>query len=367
MNRAAVIIIAGALLLPGWSPVRAAEKPPAGRAVAVYYIEGGGCVPDECRKSADAFAEELARDTSFKILTVAAAKGVARADTPAGSAPCNGRQCALDRAREAGADIAIALTFTGAIDSRPGHFTGKFLFRDRPRGELLLDADVMDTANGATEIRVQKTANSREDLRSAAAQAARRVMRRYRHINYLYADGYASDGLSGSPDDRDAIYGMSFGASYLLSTSPYTGLADRGYGAGVTFTRRNEGSAILLLLSLGVYAMNDSQRGLTTDELITASVHIGYTYIPRPPLSLTPFAGAGYILHLVNREDPAVAGDSNYTRKTYHDPAVTAGCELGVRFGGIYQVLFTPSYTLFFEKGSNGHFIDFALGARITF
>ncbi len=118
----------------------------------------------------------------------------------------------------------------------------------------------------------------------------------------------------------------------------------------------------------GTYYFASQKKGNIKEfQVGTISLHLGYSFSLPMKFNITPFLGAGCQIYNIKDNDFAgkILGQMNKSR--YIDPLVSVRCEISYP---VYRNLFitvTPAYTIFFERGTYGNYMNFDLGMIYEF
>jgi hypothetical protein len=112
-----------------------------------------------------------------------------------------------------------------------------------------------------------------------------------------------------------------------------------------------------------------SMKAIKRFNMVHLGAMGGYELQLHPIVRLTPAAGGGYLFHFIYGDTSSLklTGISNYSTKIYYDPFATFRCELAVSLTKGFYFIFTPGYTVFFERSSIGLQVTLDAGARYYF
>ncbi|PKL17690.1 MAG: hypothetical protein CVV49_09875 [Spirochaetae bacterium HGW-Spirochaetae-5] len=161
------------------------------------------------------------------------------------------------------------------------------------------------------------------------------------------------------------IKGISINAAMIYPLSSFTDIADYGYGIGIVLS----GTSPLIpniMLDPGItfYNMEPSTSNIDSVYMFLPEITCGYNFILNEKITLTPIAGAGYSLMLIDGtvpDDPGSSG-SNF----YYNPEFKAGIEALYYLTQDYSLLFDVFYHCIAERDSMLFFSSFNFGLRMN-
>ncbi|HOS40013.1 MAG TPA: hypothetical protein PLG31_09785 [Spirochaetota bacterium] len=296
------------------------------------------------------------------FIAVASREEVAAGAQKAGlaSVECFESACAVSLGKALPSDKIVIGEVRRRVEKYGEQQIGPYVVKELFRDVYVITVQVVDAGTGTGELRFQEDAGGRPQLIERTRAIAKDIIEYYRR----------------RPIERDERFkgieldGVAFTFSFMKPLGDFANYITEGYGgtlyaAGRLVPYRN----IVPILALSYYSLKDNRESIQSAWLAAISVNAGYAFQPGRSVRVLPFAGVGYLLHVIDgdKDGPDASGRYEYKKDYYYDPTVTGGCELDVAIGERLNVLFISAYTVFFERSSFGHYVTGSLGVRYQF
>lgn len=115
-----------------------------------------------------------------------------------------------------------------------------------------------------------------------------------------------------------------------------------------------------LRASFGYYYASRCENDVTGFTTMSLSALAGYRFPVTDRITITPLAGAGYHLHLVQNEHYGGT-------KRYLDPLLSVKCGIDYRLTERLSLTAAPGYSVFFESGTTGMYMSIDFGLKYSF
>jgi len=110
----------------------------------------------------------------------------------------------------------------------------------------------------------------------------------------------------------------------------------------------------------GYFCYTSEKDSVNSYRSFYLTLSAGYAFKPYNRLTITPLAGAGYIIH-------STEGDGNGTSGTYYDPLISFRCSFDYSITDTVSLAVIPGYVIFFETNNTGFYPSIDLGAVYRF
>lgn len=124
-------------------------------------------------------------------------------------------------------------------------------------------------------------------------------------------------------------------------------------------------------LSINVFDLKDKKDGIQSAFSTSLFLNAGYNFLIADNMVITPYFGAGYILHSVkgdiNSDAVPPGGGYNYKDNLYYGPSLVLGIQYAYIINEKYQFITAPYYAFYFEPKAVKSFIVFNSGIRMRF
>ena len=255
-----------------------------------------------------------------------------------------------------------------------------YVIKEQKKNRYTLKVSVINTETGAVEKTYTRSAWSKEGLLKDAGHIAVNIADdftvktpepvREKKVTELEPAKSEEKVLPSRGTDRGIDFqGFSLAGLYAMPLGDYGKLTGPGFGLQIgllTSLKPYRNSRIIL--SLGALELSSSSSSVKSCRAAHAHLLFGYS-VDLSPFSITPFAGGGYYLQSVegDRDGANQIGEYKYKSSLYYNPAASAGMEIAFELSGTFHLFLAPEYTIFFEKGNQGHLLSISAGVRMNF
>lgn len=161
------------------------------------------------------------------------------------------------------------------------------------------------------------------------------------------------------------LSGFSIMPAYLKTFGDYKNIAKEGYGISASLS-----ASILrfehLYLGLNINTILFPNTRGTIDSAYMFSPHLmaGYTFNIYKNIKLLSLAGFGYIFHYIDGGKNITGSDN---ADFYYNPSLIMGMETSWSFAKNFELIFRPSWGIFFEQNNSFCYMLLNLGIRKNF
>lgn len=275
-----------------------------------------------------------------------------------GLSTCHDRECAVKYAKQLDCKKAIIGSLIRVTKSKKeqlgeeGEF--KYIYEVKPYDEFVIKIDLIDINSGSVEVDFREKAKKNEinaKLDLLPAKFGR----------------YFEPLLPPVPPHLTPWIGVS--PSCIIPLSKFSRII--GVAGGVTLDvglKHIVIPNIYAKISGSYYFLAKKKKSVRSYQSGQLSVLGGYSFPLPKGFSITPMIGVGYQFHVIK--------DFQYTipyllgrtiRTNYYDFLITIRCEGAYSVYKDLYVTLTPGYTIFFEKGQTGHYINIDAGVKYEF
>jgi hypothetical protein len=231
--------------------------------------------------------------------------------------------------------------------------TGEIKISDKSTYHLLLSVTDVTTGNVDLTIKVK---SSTPDMNAAVKNALEKMKVFFNKVKKPGEKPLSPARKSVSP------YKISINilGSRIFTYGPFRSMATSGYGFKVKPEIREAlFSKSVFQFSTSYYSYRGENRNFNSFNSVELGVLAGYSISIAKQFRVIPLLGAGYNINIINEKEGG---------KTIHsDPRLTAGLDIIYLLSGDLRLLFSPSYTLFFEKDNTGRYLGINAGLGYNF
>lgn len=282
---------------------------------------------------------------------------------------CRDIRCAVVRGRIVKGHRAITGSVKKVVIKReersdtPGK--ERYLIRIITEIRYVITLELINVRSGAVMAVLEET-TEKEDTAPAVKRLIERLARYYEP--------------RGVKDEKEKVVdigdkaatrpGLSLYYSTLVPVYNFGNSSKAGVGVLIDFGTTNflfNNSA--LRIQAGYHNLLDPMDSIKAMHMLTVTALAGYSFVLPKDFLLTPLAGGGYLFNFVNGDARSVRYNNiyRYTWSTYYNPFIAVKLELDYDLTKGFHLVFTPGYTLLFEKKEVGNFFTFDVGARHLF
>jgi len=250
----------------------------------------------------------------------------------------------------------LELQQTGCTDSECAIEVGKLLSANKIIVGMIHKIDkyiivikIINIANGKIEGSYKAEAAKESNLDDAVTLIVEKIIFDFRSEEY---------------------FSYSLSPCYIMTAGDFSDLADWGYGINTNFSINNLFfHHSVLTLSLGFYSFEGADESIDFITMIPSALYFGYSYSMFMNISISPYIGFGYLLNMMNFDKNGVDqfGNYKYSRKLYHDPLISARCDIDYRLSPFFHIFISPVYTVFIEKERTGQLFGSNFGIKIFY
>lgn len=227
---------------------------------------------------------------------------------------------------------------------------------------FIINVKVFNSITGEVEYDVVQKIFSIENLEKAIEEISFAIERHYLGYKELTGD-----------------FDLTIEMLYLYPFDLLGQVVDTGNGIQASFQFNSifKKPSINLLLITGFYSFtpfidySDFTLSQNSDDyfyMFPLYTCFSHKYIITRNISIIPSAGIGYIFSKIYSEyDPhseSLYWDRN---RIYHNPSILLRTELDVYLHDRWYIVFTPQYSVFFEKDRAGQFLSIGIGLKMLF
>jgi hypothetical protein len=271
---------------------------------------------------------------------------------------CHEKKCAVKFAKQLDCKKALIGSITRVTRSKreqmgdEGEF--KYLYEVKPYDVFIIKLDLIDASENSITASFTERAKKNEVNAKLDSLAAR-------------LKGYFAPIPPPEPPRLTPWIGVSL--SCLIPNGRFAKII--GAAGGITIDAGLKHIAlpnIYAKISGSYYFASKKKESVRSYQSGQLSVLGGYSFPLPKGFSITPMAGAGCQFHTIR--------DYKYTlpyllgrpvRTDYYDPLIAIRCEGAYAVYRGLQVTITPGYTVFFEKGMTGHYVNIDAGVKYEF
>ena len=114
--------------------------------------------------------------------------------------------------------------------------------------------------------------------------------------------------------------------------------------------------------SISWFTLTNTVATIKSWHSIGILLSTGYTIHLPLRLSLTPYIGAGYLVHFINGDTIHHYPPYSYSTATYYNPQCAFGVIVSLQLDPLLYFFITPSYTTFFESSRHSSYTSYAFG-----
>ena len=216
----------------------------------------------------------------------------------------------------------------------------------------IIDVKILNAPTGEIEFNVKRKISSIEKLDDALDDISLSIERHF--LGYYNLSGWFDVTL-------DAYYVLPF-AAFGDSVS-----AGPGVQACIQFNSPF-GAAFDLQAVTGFYSFTPTQSTMDYFYMIPLYLCASYKFSITRNINLIPAAGAGYVFSIVSSDATSETEGIYWERDgLYYNPALLIRTELDIFLYDRWYLVFTPQYSIFFEKERFGQFASAGLGLKMLF
>jgi hypothetical protein len=229
----------------------------------------------------------------------------------------------------------------------------KYIYELKPYDQYTIKIDVIDVDDGSIIISLKEKAKKNEINAKLDALM-------------LKLKDYFKPIIPPKPKKLTPWLGLS--GSCMVPFGSYKNLINLAGGVNLSVGLKNLFIPNFVGSMNGTYYFASQKKGSIKEfQVGTILVHLGYSFSLPMKFNITPLLGAGCQIYNIKDYDFAgkILGQKNKSR--YIDPLVTVRCEISYP---VYRNLFltvAPAYTIFFERGTYGNYMNFDLGMIYEF
>lgn len=229
----------------------------------------------------------------------------------------------------------------------------KYIYELKPYDQYTIKIDVIDIKDSSSIVSLQEKAKKNE-INTKLDVLMLRLREYFKPI------------MPPKPKKLTPWLGKS--GSCMVPLGSYRNLINVSGGVNLSVGLRNLFIPNFVGSLNGTYYFTSQKKGSIEEfQVGNISVHLGYSFSLPMKFNITPVLGAGCQIYNIKDNDSAgkILGRKNESR--YIDPLVTVRCEISYP---VYRNLFitvTPAYTIFFERGTYGNYMNFDLGMIYEF
>lgn len=161
------------------------------------------------------------------------------------------------------------------------------------------------------------------------------------------------------------LTGFSIMPAYLKTAGSYKKIAEQGYGLSAGLKASTSWiDNFFLGIRASSFMLTETKDKIDSAYMFSSHLIAGYTFDIYKSIKVSPLAGPGYIFHYINGTRGSTESKSS---EFYYNPSFNAGVEISWLFAEKYEVIFLPSWGVFFEQNSNPHYMLLNIGIRKNF
>lgn len=229
----------------------------------------------------------------------------------------------------------------------------KYIYELKPYDQYTIKIEVIDLKDSSVIVSLQEKAKKNE-VNSKLDELMLKLKEYFKPI------------MPPKPKKLTPLLGIS--GSCMVPFSSFRNLINVAGGVNLTVGLKNLFIPNFAGSLNGTYYFVSQKKGSIKEfQVGNISLQLGYSFSLPMKFNITPFLGAGCQIYYIKDNDFAgkILGRENKSR--YIDPMATVRCEISYP---VYKNLFltvTPAYTIFFERGTYGNYMNFDLGMIYKF
>ncbi|MEW6527690.1 MAG: hypothetical protein AB1444_13625 [Spirochaetota bacterium] len=149
---------------------------------------------------------------------------------------------------------------------------------------------------------------------------------------------------------------------YITAPKNLSDYAHSAAGATCMATIDNTYYHVSVMPSITWFTLNKPVASIQSWHSIAIMLNAGYRLALPFSFSITPYIGAGYILHIINGDKHHTYPPFSYAREFLYNPQVASGITLGFTLDPQLSLTGSAAYTMFFESSSYYSYIQYLFG-----
>jgi hypothetical protein len=364
-----VVIVAGCLLITQHNPSLAAgndttpstKKPVAVKPedntmtrTAFFDLKLIKCPKDTGNIINDGMRDRLERIPYLHLVSDEEIKGTGIED----SHDCHEKECAVKFSKMLDCKKVIIGVITKEIHAKreqmgkEGEF--KYIYEVKPYDLFIITIEVIDISNGMIAVSLEEKAKKNEINARLDAMAA------------TLSDYFKP---IPPPEPPKLTPWISLSPSCIVPHGRFRTLIGAAGGIRLDAGLKHIGVPnTYLMVSGGYYFVSQKKGSIKNYQSGQLSVMGGYSFSLPKGFSITPVIGLGCQFHFIKDFQytlPYIVGHT--IRTAYYDPLITIRCEGAYNVYKDLYVTLTPGYSIFFEKGLTGNYVNIDIGVKYEF
>ncbi len=237
----------------------------------------------------------------------------------------------------------------------------KYLVEDLKEEKYLFTVKVINLQTNSTDIFFEREFPNTKEISLEAEKIAG-------EINQFYSIETPDTPEIEQIEEKPPFFvytGFSIMPAYLKTAGDYKNIADGGYGISSSlYASTSKLEQLYIALNINAFSLQNTQDRIDSAYMFSSHLVAGYKFNIYKNIKLSPLAGPGYTFHYID-------GDRNSTGSStsdfYYNPSFIMGAETSWSFTENYELIFRPSWGIFFEENSNPHYMLLNLGIRKNF
>lgn len=274
------------------------------------------------------------------------------------SGKCGDLKCVTELCARNGMDYLVVVKIRRKEAVRVGDYN-KYLMKKDSGTVYSVSVRITDIAAKKTRQVFSENTISSDSVKAGIKKIHSSINKYFSGVK-LCADDKQSDDSSFL-----TLYGISVSGTVLRPSGSYSDIADTGYGADIRFSSFIAGiKEFNLSLDLNAAYLVPEEERIESAYFFSPQVLAGYSFTVTENFSVMPYAGAGYVFHLI---DGKKKGSEENSSDFYYNPAVSAGLEFSYNIVPGSSIVLSPACTCFFEQDDTGMYLMVSAGYRYEF
>lgn len=149
---------------------------------------------------------------------------------------------------------------------------------------------------------------------------------------------------------------------YITASKNLSEYAHSAAGFTCLATIDNTYNPLIAIPSITWFTLNKPVASIQSWHSIAIMLNAGYRLVLPFSFSITPYLGAGYILHIINGDKYHTYPPFSYSRELLYNPQIASGITLGFTLDPQLSLVGSAAYTMFFESSSHYSYIQYFFG-----
>ncbi|MDH7555140.1 MAG: hypothetical protein QHH74_15975 [Spirochaetota bacterium] len=158
------------------------------------------------------------------------------------------------------------------------------------------------------------------------------------------------------------LTGLTLAPVYSILHKTIKHYAHSASGFQCSTTISNTYIPVVAMPSITWFTLNNPIKTIQSWHSLSIMMHAGYQQALPFLLSITPFIGAGYILHYIEGDKTHNYPPYSYSRSFYYNPQVAAGTILELILDPGLSLSAGAAYTMFFESSRQNAYMQYSFG-----